>query len=952
MTKVKVFKLAKQFGYKSAEFVDIMRNIGFPVSSYQASVEEWDVPIIEERLRKGGLLKDGSEESSGAAKKDDAKKDAGATSSWDALVSAAQSAPAADPEPEVEEAAPVVEEPKAEEVVEPEVVEEVVAEEPVAEESPVVEEPVAAEEPAPAPTPEPVVEEPKAEEPAVDEKPVVEEKPAAPAPKGARVIAPPASKKGTPKPKAAPAPTPKPAAAETPAAKKPAAAKPAAKGDQAAGAKPASKDKVTAKKAESPPVPKPKRAATRVGRIDLAALGLIKSQQEQRKRGSTFTDMRDRESARRREMRQKQRERLRDRRHGKLKPKMSSTIDRKGDVILQLPITVKSFSAATGIGVSHVIRRLMKMGVMTTINSVLDEETVELIADDFDIPVAIRAETDIERELMEDIMAARHAVDDDSMQDRPPVIAFMGHVDHGKTSCIDAIRETRVAVKEAGGITQHVGAYVATLDSGKTVTILDTPGHAAFTSMRQRGAQATDIAVLVVAADDGVMPQTEEAAAHASEAGTPIVVAINKCDSPNANPDQVRSQLAGIGLQCEDWGGDVGMIEVSALKKQGMEELLERVLLEAEVMGLKAHAKGDAVGIVLESKLEKGKGKVASVLITDGTLQAKNVVLAGHTFGKIRLMFDHMGKPLKSAGPSTPVDLLGLDELPPVGETFYVISDLKSAKTVAEKRALHKKEIEMSKGAGVTLQNLFEKIDESNAQHFKLILKADVHGSLEVIKQSLKELSTEEVIVDVIHSGVGGITETDVVLADTAGAVILGFGVVPEGKARKEAERLRIEIRRYDVIYELLEDMEKAVEGMLAPDTVEQIVGHAEVQEVYRSSRWGVIAGCKVVDGVVKRACNARLIRDGRIVFEGPFGSLRHFKDDVREVAEGNDCGIKIENFEDIKAGDTIEAVEVLEVVRTLEDVKEVEAEAKAKAEAQAAADAEARRNRPSRSRR
>ncbi len=538
------------------------------------------------------------------------------------------------------------------------------------------------------------------------------------------------------------------------------------------------------------------------------------------------------------------------------------------------------------------------------------------------------------------------------MQDRPPVIAFMGHVDHGKTSLIDAIRETRVAVKESGGITQHVGAYVASLDSGKTVTILDTPGHAAFTSMRQRGAQATDIAVLVVAADDGVMPQTEEAAAHASSAGTPVVVAINKCDSPNANPDQVRSQLAGIGLQCEDWGGDVGMVEVSALKKQGIEELLERVLLEAEIMGLRAHAKGDAVGVVLESKLEKGKGKVASVLITDGTLHAKNVVLAGHTFGKIRLMFDHVGKPLKSAGPSTPVDLLGLDQLPPVGETFYVISDLKSAKTVAEKRALHKKELELSKGAGVTLQNLFEKIDESNAEHFKIILKADVHGSLEVLKETLKELSTEEVIVDIIHSAVGGITETDVVLADTAGAIILGFGVVPEGKARKEAERLRVEIRRYDVIYELLEEMEKAVEGMLAPDTVEEIVGHAEVQEVYRSSRWGTIAGCKVVDGVVKRACNARLTRNGRIVFEGPFASLRHFKDDVREVAEGNDCGIKIENFDDIKAGDVIEAVEVLEVVRTLEEVKEVEAEAKAKADARAAADAEDRRNRHSKSRR
>jgi len=967
LSKVKVFKLAKQFGYKSAEFVDVMRSIGFAVSSYQASVEEWDVPIIEERLRKGGLILSGSEESDSAAKTADAKADSARTTSWDALVTAAHAAPAGEPKPEVKVVEPteVVVTPVPETVaVEEESVVESAAPA-VVQNEPVVPEPIAVTPEAPVadlaaePTPEVTAapEIPAEPTPPAAVKPVV----AKPQPiRGARVIAPAVVKKdprqaSAKKVEESAAPTVPAATPQAPKTQPEKPPRPVKAAEKPAG-KPASPDKVTAKKTESPPTPKPRLSAKRVGRIDLAALGLIKTQQEQRKRGSTFTDMRDRESARRRDMRQKQRERLRDRRHGKLKPKMSSTIDRKGDVILQLPISVKSFSAATGVGVSHVIRRLMKMGVMTTINSVLDEDTVEMIADDFEIPVAIRAETDLERELMADIMAARHSVDDGSMQDRPPVIAFMGHVDHGKTSLIDVIRETRVALKESGGITQHVGAYVATLDNGKAVTILDTPGHAAFTSMRQRGAQATDIAVLVVAADDGVMPQTIEAAAHAKSAGTPIVVAINKCDSPNANPDQVRSQLAGIGLQWEDWGGDVGMVEVSALKKQGIEQLLERVLLEAEIMGLKAHAKGDAVGIVLESKLEKGKGKVASVLITDGTLHAKDIVLAGHTFGKIRLMFDHVGKPLKSAGPSTPVDLLGLDQLPAVGETFYVISDLKAAKTVAEKRALYKKDLEMSKGAGVTLQNLFEKIDESNAQHFKLILKADVHGSLEVLKETLKELSTEEVIIDIIHSGVGGINETDVVLAETAGAVILGFGVVPEGKARKEAERLRVEIRRYDVIYELLEDMEKAVEGMLAPNTVEQICGHAEVLEVYRSSRWGVIAGSRVIDGVMKRACNARLIRSNRIVFEGPFASLRHFKDDVREVAEGNDCGIKIENFEDIKAGDIIEAVEVIEVVRTLEEVKLVEAEAKlkadAKAEAEEKADAEARRNRMSRPRR
>ncbi len=886
MSKVKVFKLAKQFGYKSAEFVDIMRNIGFPVSSYQASVEEWDVPIIEERLRKGGLLKDEGDGS--ADSKPQGQNGSGKTTSWDAIMQAAKPVAEKEVEDKVEtKPAPTpAPEPKAEPAPKPK--------------------PEAAPEPEPTP-------EPEALEPAAESEAVVEAEPQSTA--AAAETA--AEDTAAPEPEAEPAPAP-----TTPSAKKePEASKTTSEDPTAAGDK-MGKKVAKANPSKVPPTPKPKRAATRVGRIDLAALGLIKTQQAERKRGSTFTDLRDKESQRRREMRQKQRERQRDRRQGKLRPKQVSTIERKADVVLQLPVTVKSFSAGTGIAVNQVIRKLMRMRVMTNINTVLDEDTIEILADDFDVPVTIKAELDIERELMEEIMASRHAVDEASLADRAPVIAFMGHVDHGKTSLIDAIRETRVANKEAGGITQHVGAYVAELDGGQKITILDTPGHAAFTAMRKRGAQSTDIAVLVVAADDGVMPQTEEAAAHAKAAGVPIVVAINKVDAPNANPDQVRSQLAGIGIQSEDWGGDVGMVEVSALKKQGIDELLERVLLEAEVMGLKAHAKGDAVGVILEAKLEKGKGKVASVLVQDGTLKVKDVVLADHTFGKIRLMFDHNGKPLKEAGPSTPVDVLGLEDLPAVGEKLYVVGDLKAAKAVAEKRTLHKKELEMSKGAGVTLSNLFEKIDESNAQRLRLVVKADVQGSLEVLKQSLSELSTDEVIVDVIHSGIGGVTETDVTLAETAGAIIIAFNVVPEGRARKEAERVKVEIRRYDVIYELLEDIEKAVVGMLAPETIENVIGHADVLDVFRSSRWGTIAGCRVNDGVIKRASNARLIRDGKIIYQAPLASLRHFKDDVREVAEGNDCGIKIENFEDVKVGDIIEAVEVIEIERTLEDVR------------------------------
>jgi len=906
LSKVKVFTLAKRFGYKSADFVEVMHKIGFPVTSYQASVEEWDVPIIEERLRKGGLLSGGAESQDAKDKEAEA---APAATSWDALVKKAHQAEESASEAAVEEAPA---EPVAEEVPEPAPA--AVEETPVAEEAPAQE--------APA---EPVAE----EAPAAKEEPSAEERvPPTPKPSGgAKVIAP---ARGSEKPKAA-KPEAKPAAkkaeAKAPAAKKKeekAPEAPHSAADVRVETKGAdgSRTSVKAEAPAPPPSPKPKGSATRLGRIDLAALGLIKSQQAQRKSGNTFTDMRDRESARRRDMRQKQRERQRDRRQGKVRPKQVSTAERKSDVVLEPPITVKSFSVATGIKVNHLMGALMKMGVMTNINSNLDADTIELLAAEFEVPVIVKEQTDLEKELMAEVMASRHAVDEASLAQRPPVVAFMGHVDHGKTSLIDAIRTTRIANREAGGITQHVGAYIAELPNKKKVTILDTPGHEAFTAMRQRGAQATDIAVLVVAADDGVMPQTEEAIAHARQAGTPMVVAINKCDLPSSNVDQVKAQLSGLGLQDEDWGGDVGMVEVSALKGEGLETLLERILLEAELLDLKAHAKGDAMGVVVEAKLEKGKGKVASVLIQDGTLKAKDVVLSGPTYGKIRLMFDHNGKPLKEAGPSTPVDILGLEELPPVGETFYVVDDLRSAKSVADKRALMAKEEDQSKGSGVTLQNLFAKIDESNAEHLRLILKADVQGSLEVLKQSLLDMSSEEVIVDVILSGVGGVSLTDVQLADTASAVILAFGVPTEGKARKEAERLNVEIRTYDVIYQLLEEVEDAIDGMLEPDTVEEVVGHAEVMELFRSSRWGTIAGCRVTDGVIRRSSFARVIRDGKQLLEGPLSSLRHFKDDVREVAEGNECGLKVDDFEGLQQGDIIEAVDYVQVERTLEEVK------------------------------
>ncbi|HBF22435.1 MAG TPA: translation initiation factor IF-2, partial [Planctomycetes bacterium] len=680
-----------------------------------------------------------------------------------------------------------------------------------------------------------------------------------------------------------------------------------------------------AKEPTGVPTPTAKPGASKVGKIDLAALGLIKSRQQATKKSATFTDIRDNQSSRRRDHRARQRDRMKARKAGTMPPKHVSTVERKKDVILDYPVTVRSFSAAAGIPINELLRLLMTLGAATNQNANLDSATVELLATETGINVQIKEEADAEEGLMEEIQAARSTVDPESLGPRPPVITFLGHVDHGKTSLVDAIRESRIAQKEAGGITQHIGAYTAALADGRKVTVLDTPGHEAFTAMRARGAQTTDIAVLVVAANDGVMAQTEEAANHAKSAGVPIVVAINKMDVAGANADQVKSQLSGIGIQTEDWGGEIGAVEVSALQKKGIEELLERVLLEAEVLDLKAHSTGDAMGVILESKVEKGKGKVAHALVQDGTLKVKDVVLAGPTFGKIRLMFDADGKPMKSAGPSTPVEILGLEELPIVGEKFYAVKDIKAAKEVAVKRAERRQDRERAKQSGTTAQALMEQIDESLAARIRYVLKGDVQGSVEVLSETLIGMSTEEVKVDVIHSGVGAVTETDVNLAEAADAVVIGFHVVPDSKTRKTAERAHVEIRRYDVIYDLIEDTEKAILGSLAPKEEEKIVGHADVLQVFRSSRWGSIAGSKVTDGILSRNCHARLIRDGAVIYEAPFASLRHFKDDVREVKEGNECGIKIQDFEDIKAGDVIEAFIMVEKERTLEELQAIQ---------------------------
>jgi translation initiation factor IF-2 len=900
LSKVKVFTLAKRFGYKSADFVEVMHKIGFPVTSYQASVEEWDVPIIEERLRKGGLLSGGAERQ---VAKDKEAEAAPAATSWDALVKKAHQAE--------ENASAAVEEEAADPVVEeiPEPAPAEVEEAPVAEEAPADETPA-----------EPVAE----EAPVAKEDPPAEE-PVPPTPKpsgGAKVIAAP---RGSEKPKAKPAekPAAKPAAKQSkdkaPAAKKKETTEtPHAAADVRVETKGAdgSRTSVKAEAPAPPPSPKPKGSATRLGRIDLAALGLIKSQQAQRKSGNTFTDMRDRESARRRDMRQKQRERQRDRRQGKVRPKQVSTAERKSDVVLEPPITVKSFSVATGIKVNHLMGALMKLGVMTNINSNLDADTIELLAAEFEVPVIVKEQTDLEKELMAEVMASRHAVDDSSLAQRPPVVAFMGHVDHGKTSLLDYIRRTKVATGEAGGITQHIGAYSVKTDRG-VVAFLDTPGHEAFTAMRARGAQATDIVILVVAADDGVMPQTREAIHHAKAANVPLVVAINKIDKPEANAERVKQELVAEEVVPEEYGGDVPFISVSAKTGQGVDDLLENVLLQAEILELKAPVDAPAKGIVIEARLDKGRGPVATILVQSGTLHRGDAVLAGVAFGKVRAMLNDTGKPTAEAGPSTPVEIQGLAEVPAAGDEVLVLNDERKAREIALFRQGKFRDVKLARQQAAKLESMFDNLGEG-VRTLPLIVKTDVQGSQEALVQSLVKLSTDEVRVQVVHAAVGGISESDVNLAIASGAVVIGFNVRADQSAKKLAETNEIDLRYYNIIYDAIDDVKNALSGMLAPEKREEIIGLVEIREIFTVSKVGNIAGCMVLEGLVKRDSQVRLLRNHVVHWSGTLESLRRFKDDVKEVKSGFDCGITLRGNNDIEVGDQLEVFEIKEVARSL----------------------------------
>ena len=570
-------------------------------------------------------------------------------------------------------------------------------------------------------------------------------------------------------------------------------------------------------------------------------------------------------------------------------------------------ISVGELASRLKVTAAEVVKRLMLMGMMVTVNQIIDYDTAYLIADELGAVVSKEVVVTIEEKLFNE-----EEDNEEMLSERPPVVCVMGHVDHGKTSLLDAIRHTNVTKGEAGGITQHIGAYTVNID-GKDITFLDTPGHEAFTAMRARGAQATDIAILVVAADDGIMPQTVEAINHAKAAGVEIIVAINKMDKPAANPDAVKTELTNYNLVPEEWGGDVICVPVSAVTGMGIQDLLENILLIAEVKEYKANAARRAKGIVIEAKLDKGRGPVATVLVQNGTLHSGDIVIAGTAVGHVRAMTDDKGKNLKAAGPSVPVEIIGLAEVPLAGDEFNAVEDERMARTLAEQRRAKAKEEEFRANAKVNLDDLFAQIKEG-VQELNIIVKADVGGSAEAVKQSLEKISNDEVKVRVIHSAVGGITEGDVMLAAASNAIIVGFNVRPDKSAIDSAERQKVDIRTYRIIYECIEEITAAMKGMLAPEFVEKVLGHAEVRQTIRVPNVGTIAGSYVQDGSISRNAQIRVVRDGIVIFEDKISSLRRFKDDVKEVQQGYECGVGLEKFNDIREGDTLEAFIMEEV--------------------------------------
>jgi translation initiation factor IF-2 len=593
--------------------------------------------------------------------------------------------------------------------------------------------------------------------------------------------------------------------------------------------------------------------------------------------------------------------------HGFNKP--AAAVSR--DVRIGETVTVSELAHLMAIKATVIIKQMMKMGTMVTINQVLDQETAQMIAEELGHKVVLIRENELEHQVMQD------RDDNIQLESRAPVVTIMGHVDHGKTSLLDYIRRAKVAAGEAGGITQHIGAYHVQTENGM-ITFLDTPGHAAFTSMRARGAKATDIVILVVAADDGVMPQTIEAIQHAKAGNVPLIVAVNKMDKPDADPDRVKSELSQHGIMSDDWGGDNMFVHVSAKTGMGIDELLEGILLQSEVLELKSVRDGMAAGVVIESQLDKGRGPVATILVQEGTLRQGDIVLCGLEYGKIRAMKDENGNAITEAGPSIPVEILGLSGVPSAGDEATVVRDERKAREVSLYRQGKFRDIKLARQQKSKLENMFANMEEGEVQELNIVLKADVQGSLEAICESLAKLSTDEVKVNIIARGVGALTETDATLAAASNAILVGFNVRADAQARKTIESESVDLRYYSIIYNLIDEVRAAMTGMLIPEFRQEIIGLAQVREVFKSPKIGAIAGCMVTEGIVKRSAPIRVLRENVVIFEGELESLRRFKDDTPDVRNGMECGIGVKNYNDVRVGDQIEVFETVEIARTL----------------------------------
>lgn len=712
-------------------------------------------------------------------------------------------------------------------------------------------------------------------------------------------------------------PAPKKETAKKASDKKPTDKKPAAKANEKADTNKASNQELPKKKVKDPNKPMQSRTKGEVRHIDTRAGSVDLDKYNERYENIAPANDRNSDNVvRKQKLNQKSKQ---YRKQGMRSHKHESEAERlkriaaeraKKQIKITVPeeITVGELAALLKMTAAEVIKKLFALGMMATVNEVIDYDTAEIVATELGAKVEKEVVVTIEERIIDDTVDA-----EEDLQPRDPVVVVMGHVDHGKTSLLDAIRNTSVTSTEAGGITQHIGAYRVQTPEGK-ITFLDTPGHAAFTSMRARGAMATDIAILVVAADDGIMPQTIEAINHAKAANVSIIVAINKMDKPGASPDRIMQQLTEHDLVPEEWGGDVICIPVSAKTHQGIDKVLESINLVAEMLELKANPNRAAKGIVIEAKLDKGRGPVATVLVQNGTLKTGDTIVAGTSVGRVRVMTNENGKVLDSAGPSVPVEIMGLAEVPQAGDTFDAVSDEKLARELVEQRKREAKEEEFKQYQKVTLDNLFSSISQGEMKELNIIVKADVQGSVEAVKQNVEKLSNDEVKVKVIHGSVGAINESDVMLANASNAIIVGFNVRPDPVAAEIAERDGVDMRMYRVIYDCIEELEAAIKGMLAPKFREVVLGRAEVRNVFKLSSAGMIAGSYVLDGKITRNSQIRVVRDGIVIFEDAIASLKRFKEDAKEVASGYECGVGLEKFNDIKEGDILEAFIMEEV--------------------------------------